>query len=319
MKSNSLQSKIQFADINAKNYIVTIAIGGKYEKLWKKRIYPSWKHYAKKYKLGIIVINKDLIETNDSNWKKANWQKFLISEHLQQNYPHIELACYLDTDVLISPISPNIFKEHKKGQVSLISVKNNLAYDLKDTLLRLSWLRHYYSKGHYPLDSSLFMPTQAIYEHHKMRPFNDYACSGVFLFEPNSTYKTMTSIFNKYTKDIYSITNNGEQTHLNFEFQTNFTINWLDYKYQAIWSYEAANYYPEAFKKISKKRSTCIIEDSMFRNYFIHFSGNWPESEIWKKSTINKIMNSKFYEGYLESINLERTGLPVGRILSKKK
>ena len=127
----------------------------------------------------------------------------------------------------------------------------------------------------------------------------------------------MTGIFHKYTKDTYSITNNGEQTHLNFEFQTNFIINWLDYRYQVIWSYEAANYYPEAFKKISKKRSNSIIEDSMLRNYFIHFSGNWSESEIWKKSTINKIKNSKLYEGYLKSLNVKRTGLPVGRIVPK--
>lgn len=317
MNSSSIQSKIQFADLNAKNYIVTIAIGGKYEKLWKRKIYPSWKHYAKKYKLGIILINKDLVEKNNPNWKKANWQKFLISEHLHKNYPQIELACYMDTDILISPIAPNIFEEHKKGQVSLVSAKNNLSYDLNETLLRLSWLRHYYSKGHYPLDSSLFMSTREIYEHHKMKPFIDYACSGIFMFEPSSTYETMTGIFNKYAKDIYSITNNGEQTHLNFEFQSNFIINWLNYRYQAIWSYEAANYYPEAFKKISKKRSNCIIEDSMLRNYFIHFSGNWSESEIWKKSTINILKNSKLYEGYLESLNVKRTGLPVGRIVPK--
>ena len=55
----------------------------------------------------------------------------------------------------------------------------------------------------------------------------------------------------------------------------------------------------------------------MFRNYFIHFSGNWPESEIWKRSSINKMENSRLYEGYLESIKLKRTGLPVGRVIPK--
>ena len=114
MRSNSIQSKIQLGDTDAKNYIVTIAIGGKYEKLWKKRIYPSWKRYAKKHKLGIIVINKDLVERNDLDWKKANWQKFLISEHLHKNYPQIELACYLDTDIIISPLALIFLKNIKK-------------------------------------------------------------------------------------------------------------------------------------------------------------------------------------------------------------
>ncbi len=297
--------------------MVSIAIGGNYEKLWKKKIYPSWKAYAEKYNLGIILINENLIPLDSPNWKKPNWQKFLIAEHLQINYPQIETACYLDTDILISPIAPNIFDKHKPNQISLISVKKNLPFNLEETFKKLSWLRHYYSEGRYPLDSSLFMKTEEIYQHHNLEPLNNYACSGVFLFEPQTCSEIMTSIFNKYNKDVETITNNGEQTHLNYEFQNNFQINWLEYEFQAIWSYEAANYYPEAFKKISKSRSTEIIRNSMLRNYFIHFSGTWPESEIWKKSKIDKIGSAEFYEGYLDSLKIERSGKPVGRILPK--
>ncbi len=297
--------------------MVTIAIGGDYEKLWKKKIYPSWKTYAKKYNLGLILINENLIPLDNPNWKKPNWQKFLIAEHLEVNYPQIKTACYLDTDILISPIAPNIFDKHKPNQISLISVKKNLPFNLDETFKKLSWLRHFYSDGRYPLDSSLFMKTEEIYEYHNLEPFNDYACSGVFMFEPQTCSEIMTSIFNKYNQDVVTITNNGEQTHLNYEFQKNFRINWLEYEFQAIWSYEAANYYPEAFKKISKSRATTIITNSILRNYFIHFSGSWPESEIWKKSKINRIKSTKFYKGYLESLNIERSGKPVGRVLPK--
>ena len=60
-----------------------------------------------------------------------------------------------------------------------------------------------------------------------------------------------------------------------------------------------------------------MVTNSYIYNYFIHFSGNWSESEIWKKSTINKIKNSKLYEGYLKSLSVKRTGLPVGRVIPK--
>ena len=92
-----------------KNYIVTIAIGDQYLSEWEQYALPSWKLYCEKYDIGLIVFTRDLISKQDLKWKKATWQKLLIGNTLKSKISNIDNICYLDTDILISPIAPDIF------------------------------------------------------------------------------------------------------------------------------------------------------------------------------------------------------------------
>ena len=71
----------------------------------------------------MIVIIKDLLSKKDPFWKKATWQKMLIGSHLSSSGLNINNICYLDTDILINPNSPNVFKNHeKKNFISVTSI-----------------------------------------------------------------------------------------------------------------------------------------------------------------------------------------------------
>ena len=113
-----------------KNYLATVCIGNK--KLlsdWKKNAYPLWRLYCKKNDIGIILFEQDLIPKKDEYWKKPTWQKYLIGEKLKNK--DVKNVCYLDTDILINPLSPNIFKKYNPKKIFASSNIFKLPYDLE--------------------------------------------------------------------------------------------------------------------------------------------------------------------------------------------
>ena len=304
---------------NNKNYLVTIAIGKEYYDNWASRALPLWKEYCKKNNLGIIVFYKDLIPKNHIAWKKPTWQKLLIGSTLKEKKIDISNICYLDTDILINPYAPNIFDYYKSTKIGVVSIKKNLPYPIDDVLRRVSFLRnrHYYKK--YPLDSAIFKSIENIFKFHKLPKQDDFFCAGLFLFNLLNHSNMMKKIFHKYPSNIKSITNGGDQTHLNFEFQTSADILWLDYRFQSIWVYEMAWKYPFLYtnKKNSRLISQCI-EASLYQNYFLHFAGSWYESDMWKIGNFfneaNKKEEIKKYYTYLKT---KVTGREKGTINPK--
>jgi hypothetical protein len=298
------------------NSLVTIAIGEKTLKDWEENALELWLEYCQRWDLGLICIIDNLVEESSVIWKKATWQKLLIPAHLQGVYPSVKRACYLDTDILISPLAQNIFLNVPQGQVGLVSMYKSLPYERKDTLDRISYFRNVTSGGQYPLDSSLYISLNDLYEYHNLSPMNDYACMGLIVFDvDNPKINLFLKYFERYNREVSSITNGGDQTHLNFHIQSDFEICWLDYKWQALWIYEAANKYPGAFWTESYTSGMQDIACSLSTNYFLHFAGSWPESQIWKDSKflrLNQVFKSLL--GYEESKKLRRLGKPVGPV-----
>ena len=60
---------------------------------------------------------ENLIDINDEYFKKANWQKFLVGKKLQVIDKSVNNICHLDTDIIISPLAPNIFEFHNLKQL----------------------------------------------------------------------------------------------------------------------------------------------------------------------------------------------------------
>ena len=96
----------------------------------------------------------------------------------------------------------------------------------------------------------------------------------------------------------------------------NFEVNWLDYKYQAIWLYEMAAYYPYLYLKDNQNNFDWIskcIQTSLTNNYFLHFAGSWNESHMW---LLDKLMNDYGYDTdeFDAYLNKQITPKPVGSI-----
>ncbi len=302
------------------NYLVTVAIGKKYLNLWEKYAKFNWIIYCKKNNLGLIVITKDLINKSNKFWKKANWQKLLIGEFLKNKYlNNVKNVCYLDTDILINPFSPNVFKFHDESKISIVSSVRNLPYDLNESRKKVAFLRHNLYSKNYPLDSSLFMSVKDLYKHHKLKDQKNFFVSGMFIFNIKKFSKEMCKWFFKYKKNIITISDGGEQTHVNYEFFKKKKIKILDYKFQALWTYEMAQKFPFLYNKniSTKKLIVECVEKSLLDNYFLHFSGRWYESDMWKIKGIFPKKKISFYENYYKYLKKKQSGKPKGLIIPK--
>jgi len=278
--------KIYLRFENSPNYLVTIATSDYYN-FWKKYCLPSWKLYCKKNNLGLICFNKELIDYNNVYYKKPTWQRLLIAYQLKK-YKFIKNLCFLDADIIINPFSPNIFNFYKnKKNFGIISADNNS----NDKLIinkRISYFRRKFYSKNYPLNSIIFFSTKQFYHYAKLKDQKNLFCSGVFLCNIKNHYKMMKNWFYLYKKNVKSPTSGGDQTHFNFHVFSSKKFFFLNKKFQCIWTEEMAAYYPFLYNKPNKKIIINCITASLLNNFFIHFSGSWPESEMIKSKVFFK-------------------------------
>ncbi len=301
----------------SRNLIATIAIGENYYYAWEKSALPGWLEYCKRHDLGLVVFDSDLISSDKKEWKKATWQKMLIGETLLRDGIEANCICYLDSDILINPMAPNIFDGYDPATIGLTSIRKNLPYPLKDVQRRMAFLRHTCYDSSYPLDSALFMSLEQLYAHHGLPTQPDEACMGLIVFNVANHTKLMRGWFNKYDRNVQSVTNGGDQTHVNYEIQSWGNVSWLDYRFQAIWPYEMAWKYPFLYDygRADVALIRKCVEATLYQNYFLHFAGAWHESDMWKLGGFfcSEIEQKRLadYQSYLLR---PVTGMPVGMI-----
>ena len=289
-----------------KNFIVIIAIGKKHFAEWKKYSAKLLIQYCKKNKIGLLVIKDFLIIDNDYYAKKPTLQKFLIASYIKENFKFIKNICYLDTDILANPFAPNIFNFHKREKISVVSKYKNLPYYQSDNYIKrnVAFLRKTYYDKNFPLDSSLTMSRQQHFHFHGWKDQGDYFCSGLLMFNIDKFYKFFEKIFYKYRNKNFISMTGGDEPIFNYEVLKKKKVNWLNYKFQALWLYEISCKYPFLYEyKIHDKIVKKCIENSICENYFLHCSGKWPEGLMWKKKDIfskKKQNQYKIFLGYLK-------------------
>ena len=276
----------------SQNYIVTIAIGEQYLKNFEKFSLSSWSKYCERHDLGLIIFTHPLIKSDAKNWKKANWQKLLIGKFVQKENIKVKNICFLDVDILINHYAPNIFNFYDSETFGLVSQVKNIPFPLLETQKRIAYNRHNYYDQKYPLDSALFMTPKQIFKSMKLKTFNDYACTGLIMFNVDKHSHIMEQWFNKYPSNIKSLTG-GEEPHVNWEIQNYKKITWLSYKFQAIWLFEQAWNYQFLYNEFQKDKKVIkvCLENCHLNNYFLHFAGSWFESDMWKDKSIFKSKN----------------------------
>ena len=302
------------------NVLATIAIGDSYYNAWKANALPGWEKYCRRHGLGLIVFNQELISQDNPLWKKANWQKMLMGEALKKSSPGVRNVCYLDTDILINHIAPNIFESYDPETIGLTSLRKNLPFPYDEVLRRLAFLRHTHYDNNYPLDSALFMTLEQLYKYHGLAVQADEVCTGLIIFNVENHSTIMRGWFDKYDRSVKSLTKGGDQTHINFEMQNWGKISWFDYRFQAIWPFEMAWKYPFLYD-FGRENPDLIrecVEASLYANYFLHFAGAWHESAMWKMGRFfEDKRKKKLLEDYQQYVDTPVTGAPRGQIKPK--
>lgn len=294
-----------------KKLIVTIAIGNEYQNIWKKNIYPSWKLYCKKYNLGLIVFERDLVPKNSEYWKKATWQRLLVGEKVKELFPKVDDVCFLDTDIIINPTAPNIFLYQKKNKINLTSLRTKLPFEYKKTIRKMAYFRKKYINKKYPLDSLLNCDLKTLYKSDKLIPQKDEMCVGVMMFNIKKFSKILHDWFYLYKNNVDTTTRGGCQTQINYHILKNEYENLLDYRFQSIWIFELVNRFPFALRSINKTNLLGELTSSiLLDNYFLHFAGSGKESVFWKKKNFLKKINFNLLKDFNRYYFQKLKGLP---------
>lgn len=302
------------------NIIASIAIGGSFFQTWHDKAYPNWRGYCERHGLGLVIFDTNL---NPADAKSFQWQKLLMGTMIRKELPQVKNVCHLDTDILISPSAPNIFDIYNPEQVALISQRYHLPYpSLEAVQRREAFLRHTCYSQEYPLDSILFASLDTLYGAYNLPPQADYACTGVFVFNLNNHADLFQSWFDKYrAEEVNSAGRAAEEAYLNYELLHWGKIQWLDYRYQALWVYEMAWKYPFLYHdyRDNLEIQTACVEASLFANHFLHFAGSWHESGVWKAIEVfrDPAQKKRFAE-FAAYENTPVTGHPKGEILPRK-
>jgi hypothetical protein len=301
----------------SRNILATIAIGEPYLRAWEEYALPGWEDYCSRHGLGLVVFDRDLLPREDTTWKKATWQKMLIGEALLKAPMDVAGVCYIDTDILISPLAPDIFESCDPASIGLVSLRRNLPFPYHDVLRRMAFLRHTCYDSSYPLDSALFMSLEQLYGYHGLPVQQDEACMGLIVFNVARHAGIMRGWFDKYDRNVQSVTNGGDQTHINYEIQNWGKVKWLDYRFQAIWAFEMAWKYPFLYQSdmAGVDQKLACMEAALYQNYFLHFAGSWHESEMWKTERLFAHQRQQeMLRSYQAYLNQPVSGEPVGMV-----
>lgn len=286
-----------------------------------KYAYHTWEMYCRRHDLGLILFDEDLISPDHSDGKNPYWQKFLIGDFLSKQKLGIRNVCCLDTDILISPLAPNIFENRDESKVGLVSLRKNLAYSYENSLRRMAFLRNRYYDSNYPLDSSLFISIDGLYEMIGLDTQDDEACSGVFVFNCDLHGLKMANFYSSFDKSVMDRDGGGEQIFLNHFAQSQGLVEWLEYRFQAMWTYEMANKYPFLYTNHRENLPLIkeCIEASLFTNYFLHFAGSWHEGKMWEQVKVLDTPESlAMFDAFSEYMKVPVYGKPLGAIKPKE-
>ena len=302
------------------NVLATIAIGEQYLQPFMKYAYHTWEMYCHRHDLGLILFDDHLIAKSNPNWKNPYWQKFLIGDYLSKQELGIRSVCCLDTDILISPLAPNIFENRDESKVGLVSKRSNLPFEHHAILRRMAFLRNRYYDLSYPLDSSLFINLDDLYKVADLPPQSDDACSGVFLFSCSAHGKKLADFYSSFDNSVMNKDGGGEQIFLNFFVQSNQLVEWLNYRFQALWTYEISTRYP--FLYVNHRDDLSLIKEcieaSLFTNYFLHFAGSWHEGKMWEQVKVLDTPESlEMFRAFDEYRKIPVYGKPLGAIKPK--
>ena len=271
--------------------LATTAIGGKYFEDWSERSAPGWLQYAKKFNLGIVVAADELLSPSDQYYKGPSWQKLLLPHLIEDSLPNVKRVALIDTDILISPLAPNIFDVSPPEKIGVVSLYKNLPMDYYDVRSRIAFFRQAYYDPEYPLESELLASPEVIFAHRDLTTHGDFFCAGVMVTSLKHHSDSLVSWFYDFDRDAGSALldqhGNWEQPIVNDKVQSEGLAHWLPYEFQALWIYEMAWYYPFLYRSnpaLSDSAADCIVS-TLSRNYFLHFAGSWPESDMWRCAT----------------------------------
>lgn len=210
--------------------IVTLLIGEKYLKSWKRFCSQNWQKYADKHGYDVICIDTPLDDSERAKGRNPTWQKCLIlSQDFSHNYQRI---VWVDSDILINwAMAPCIVKGVEVDKVGAVpswgGSNMQLSSEAKKRLFEFWGIpdektgRDTYVKYGIPGD------------------FEEIVQAGVLVLSPHHHREVLEKVYFEYEETGY-----GEMPALSYELLKSGYVQWLDMRFNLTWTMQKALYYP---------------------------------------------------------------------------
>lgn len=276
-----------------KKLIVTIAIGEKYFRTWKKSCEKNWQQYADQHGYDLLCIDRPLDTSTRAQQRSPAWQKCLIlSQDFSQEYERI---VWVDSDILINTISaPDIITGVPVDKVGAVDEWRKPTREIyAQTLARMyeSWKT-----------SAIKNPTAQEYYTAWGLPdgFDEVVQCGVLVLSPQHHRHLLETTYYGYEEK------GGREWHmemrpLSYELLKAKAVHWIDYRFNLMWVEQTFLYYPflmtnpdqsrltkmqhmlgRALGLVTERKLKQLCLTNMFLNtYFLHFGGgNLSDMEV---------------------------------------
>ena len=281
-----------------KKALVTLAIGKKYESMFKKNCYATWKAYTEKHNHDLVVISNVLDASLRAKNRSPAWQKCLIlSQDTIKKYSQV---AWVDADIIINPRSPDIFDNTPLEMIG--AVDECATPNCKDHKIALDRLHMLWSK-----ERIKYIEDLSATQYHKnfgfKGEFHSVVQSGVLVLSPKYHNELLKDVYYNYEDkgDSYW---HYEMRPLSYEIQKNKLFFGLDPKFNMIWSFIKQLHYPflnernslftKALNKVGFNTKASLIRKcvttAFLNNYFLHFAGN-AHDIVYLDEKINSIFN----------------------------
>lgn len=278
-----MTSVIEIVKGSGNKAICLTAIGKEFLFDFKKISLPHFESYAKKYGLGLLLLQDYLQDKSKLNFpynERPNLQRLLFPNFIKENYTQYKYLCDIDIDCLPGPVARNIFDftdfQNKKN--IYLTKPTPSSFSREDIGKRLSVLRNIYQDNKFPLDSLLSGSDDDEKKIYNLNFEGSIATVGTCLAQIDVMSECFLEVYDliKYNFSGYL------QHYTNKVIRANGDIKWLPYEFQAIWNFEVALNYPFLFSpKYSELSFECIMQ-SLLRVDMLHFAGNWRENSAFK-------------------------------------
>jgi len=266
-----------------KKAIVTLAVGIKYQQMFKEWYYPDWKAYANKNGFDLFVIDQMIDVTERATKRSPAWQKCIL--HRNPDVCKYDQIAWVDADIRININSPNIFDTSPIDKISAVdawSIPSREEHDLLLSRLYAKW----------DVQGVKYIRNLTPQEYHGvygLKCEQDHVVNtGVMVFTPEISKDLLENVYNNYEERGDSPWN-YEMRPLSYEILQSGLVNWLNPRFNMAWPWIVELHYPflntPRFKKFNKKvmkflpfikdmdpRPDCV--KAIFANsYFLHFAG----------------------------------------------
>lgn len=261
--------------------IVTLAVGDDYIAGFMKHARPTWEPYCAKHGYDLILLTDPIDPGCDFSRKSIHWQKLLIGS-LPQLRDYRGIA-WLDGDILINHrMAPCIFSEVTKGGIGVVDgsdwfYHSDDTFNIHSRYLVLNFFMKKSLGGKPPKGVPKVTVTDGdLAAYYRFLGLKGEASrminTGVFIFEPAAHGDFLAEVYSKYDRDFMDF----ENTPLSFELQDSGRAEYIDKRFNLVWSAAAAQHYPFLFNGDLLPNHDEVLRhcvNAAFRNsFFLHFA-----------------------------------------------